>query len=154
MTTDILPLGSLEPPPPPRFHLLRFLGRLVLTLCGCFFLLILLLAFINPRGYRSRTYGQLTACKSNCKNIATALEMYSSDHKGRYPQKLEQLLEGNYLKVIPTCPTARRMTYENYQVSSQPDAFSFACCGLNHSKANLGANLPRYYSETGLIDHD
>lgn len=31
-----------------------------------------------------RNYGQLTACKSNCKNIATALEMYAGDNGGHY----------------------------------------------------------------------
>ncbi len=154
MTTELLPLGSLEPPPPPRFSLLGFLGKLVLTLGGCFFLLVVVMVFTNPRGHRSRVYGQLTACKSNCKNIATALEMYASDNKGRYPQKLDQLLERNYLKVVPTCPSAGRMTYENYQVISKPDAFSFACCGANHANAHLGANLPRYHAELGLIDQE
>jgi len=42
----------------------------------------------------------LTAMKSNLKNIGTALEMYSSDHKGRYPEKLDYLTP-DYLKTLP-----------------------------------------------------
>jgi hypothetical protein len=152
MMSDNLPLGSLEPPPPPRFSLVGFLLKLVLTLSGIFFLLVVLLVFTNPRGVRSQNSGQLTACKSNCKNIATALEMYATDNKGRYPRKLEQLLGDRYFKVMPTCSSAGRMTYENYQVTTRPDAFSFACCGANHTQKGLGPNLPAYHSETGLIE--
>ena len=101
--------------------------------------------------------GQLTACKSNCKNIATALEMYSSDNKGRYPANVAKLTEGNYLKVIPTCPAAGKVTYL-YHGSSEPDSFRFACAGNNHAKAYSGFssssnNFPRYNAEEGLIDH-
>lgn len=150
-TTD--PLGSHEPTTPKRglfFQLLRLVGTLFLL--G--FLGLLGLMFISPRGgYRSRPSGQTTACKSNCKNIATALEMYASDNKGRYPVNLDKLVEGNYLKRIPTCPTAGAVTYTNYEVTTHPDSFSFACCGRNHAQA-LGpeaVNLPAYSSEQGLV---
>ncbi|MFN8609559.1 MAG: hypothetical protein U0931_18615 [Vulcanimicrobiota bacterium] len=147
MTSETYPLPSS-----PLAWLAAFF-KLLLTLAGAFVLLVLLLFLTNPRGHRSRIWGQLTACKSNCKNIATALEMYAADHKGRYPDRLQDLLQDNYLKTLPTCPAAGRVTYENYQVSSQPRAFSFACCGDNHAKTEIGANMPAYHSETGLIDH-
>ena len=148
------PLGSLEPTPPKAGFLYQLL-RIVGTLFLLGFLALLGLMFINPRGRRSRPLGQVTACKSNCKNIATALEMYASDNKGRYPGHLDQLREGNYLKTLPTCPSAGEMTYTNYQATTRPDQFSFACCGRHHSVA-LGSeavNLPAYSSEQGLIDH-
>ena len=147
------PLGSLEPTPPQAgflYQLLRFVGTLFLL--G--FLALLGLMFINPRGGRSRPLGQFTACKYNCKNIGSALEMYASDNKGRYPDHLDKLVEGNYLKTLPTCPSAGAMTYTNYQVTTSPDQFSFACCGRNHSKA-LGpeaVNLPAFSAEQGLIE--
>lgn len=151
-TTD--PLGSHEPTTPKwglLFRLLSWLGGLFLL--G--FLALLALMFISPRGYRSRPLGQTTGCRSNCKNIATALEMYASDNKGRYPVNLDKLVEGNYLKKLPSCPAAGAMTYTNYEVTTHPDRFSFACCGRNHAQA-LGSeavNLPAYSSEQGLIDH-
>lgn len=152
MTSDSLPLGSKEPTPSTLLSVLGFLVKVVLGLCGGFVLLVVLMFFTNPRGYKNKGYGQFTACKSNCKNIATALEMYSSDHGGRYPKRLEQLEGGVYLKALPTCPAAGRMTYVNYQVTTNPDSFSFACCGSNHGSAQAGPNLPRYSAELGLVD--
>lgn len=101
--------------------------------------------------------GQLTACKSNLKNIATALEIYSSDNHGQYPATLEKLIPGNYLKVVPTCPAAGGVTYI-YHRSTEPDSFRFACAGNNHARAYTGFstssnNFPRYSAEDGLIDH-
>lgn len=151
-TTD--PLGSHEPTRPRAGYFYQLL-RFVATLFLLGFLALLGLMFINPRGYRSRSQGQLTACKSNCKNIATALEMYASDNKGRYPDRLDKLVGGNYLKTLPTCPSAGEMTYTNYQATTAPDQFSFACCGRNHSGA-LGyeaVNLPAYSTNQGLPDH-
>ena len=147
-------LGSHEPTTPQGgffFLLLRWLGTLFLL--G--FLGLLGLMFINPRGYRSRPLGQLTACKSNCKNIATALEMYASDNKGRYPSSLDKLVEGNHLKTLPTCPAAGQMTYTNYQATTHPDSFSFACCGRHHAKAlgSESSNRPAYSAEQGLLEH-
>ncbi len=119
-----------------------------------------LVGFLGPAmllPIRCHTGSQLTACKSNCKNIATALEMYSSDNAGRYPATLDKLIPGNYLKLIPTCPAAGRATYV-YHGSSEPDTFRFACAGNNHARAYTGFstssyNFPRYDVERGLIDH-
>ena len=115
-----------------------------------------LLLYINcrPRGCQ----GQLTACKSNCKNLATALEMYSSDNGGKYPTDLRLLIEGNYLKLIPTCPSAGYATYTDYRYSQKPDSFSFSCVGNNHARHYQGFstssdNFPQYNAEFGLLDH-
>lgn len=53
----------------------------------------------------TRHQGQLTGCKSNQKNLAVALETYSTDFQGHYPPTLS-LLTPNYLKIIPNCPSA------------------------------------------------
>lgn len=120
-----------------------------------------LVGFLGPLMLRNPFHhhggGQLTACKSNCKNLATALEMYSSDNGGRYPVTLAKLTQGNYLKIVPTCPAAGRATYI-YHGSSRPDTFRFACAGNNHARAYTGFttssnNFPRYDAERGLIDH-
>jgi hypothetical protein len=91
--------------------------------------------------------------------MATALEMYASDYHGQYPDSLGLLTTGNYLKTLPTCPVAGAMTYTNYQVSRDPDSFSFACVGDNHANSYAGYlpasshNYPRYHASEGLIDH-
>jgi hypothetical protein len=69
-----------------------------------------------PRGCGSGT----SACKSNLKNIGTALEMYSSDHGGEYPPSLATL-SPEYLKRIPECPLAGQDTYSpSYNLSWAP----------------------------------
>jgi len=80
----------------------------------------------------------LTACKSNCKNLATALEMYSTDNKGLYPITLDPLITGNYLRLIPTCPAAGRDTYTDYRTFKRRTSFRFSCVGNNHAKAFSG----------------
>ena len=125
-------------------------------------IIAILAAILVPNFLKARAQGQLTACKSNCKNLATALEMYASDHGGRYPLSGDfkvRLTSGNYLKVIPTCPAAGSDTYTSTFSSRQtPDSFTFYCVGNNHGKAYTGFaaasdNYPQYNAEQGLLDH-
>lgn len=85
-----------------------------------------------------------TYCKSNLKNLATALEMYSTDNGGRYPLGLEALPGGNYLKLIPSCPTQAVYSYE---VTASPDRFTLNCKG-SHPQAGY----PQYSSDQGLLE--
>lgn len=90
------------------------------------------------------------ACKENLKNIATALEMYSFDNKGRYPQSFKPLVP-NYLRKLPLCPAARRDSYTaTYKVGTKPDSFSFYCQGHHHKSERFPANFPAYDSHNGL----
>lgn len=123
-------------------------------------IIAILAAILVPNFLKARAQGQLTACKSNCKNIATALEMYASDNGGRYPTTgnlAAKLTAGNYLKLIPTCPAAGSNTYSGtYKMTQTPDAFSFQCSGNNHGKAYTGfagdaTNYPQYDAEQGLL---
>lgn len=99
---------------------------------------------------RARALGQLTACKSNLKNIATGLEMYSTDFEGKYPDSLAKL-SPDYLKVVPDCPAAGSDTYSgSYKVSTSPDTYAFACSGNHHRQP--AENLPAYNSEEGLSE--
>jgi competence protein ComGC len=104
---------------------------------------------------------ELTACKSNLKNLATALEMYASDNAGNYPSGLGPLTrKGIYLRKLPTCPAAGMLTYR-YQVNNQAKLpqFTVVCRGENHARAysafapRSGRNFPQYSAEQGLIDH-
>lgn len=124
----------------------------------------------QPDGFlKARSQGQLTACKSNEKNIATALEMYASDFGGLYPANLAILTNKNpkfaYLRTIPTCPAAGKDTYSaTYKMSaakrdpktgkalSGVDRFTFHCSGHHHKAADGPANKPAYDSETGLME--
>ena len=123
-------------------------------------IIAILAAILVPNFLKARAQGQLTACKSNLKNMATALEMYASDFGGRYPTAFQtQMTSGNYLKAVPTCPAAGGDTYSStYTSVTTPDSFSFWCSGTNHAKAYSAftassTNYPQYSAERGLADH-
>jgi len=151
--SENLPLGSLEPETPKPSSFWSGISHVSFFFLGFFAALCALPEFLPPRAQ-----GQLTACKSNCKNLATALEMYSTDNKGLYPVTLDPLITGNYLRNIPTCPAAGRDTYTDYMTFRRRTNFRFSCVGNNHAKAYSGfpgscENLPAYDAETGLKDH-
>lgn len=105
----------------------------------------------NPRFGKVTRRAVYEGCSSNLRNIGTALEMYSTDNSGRYPHAMA-LLTPNYLKAVPTCPTAHRDTYStSYQWTAHPDAYTVVCAGLNHGGAGLPADHPRYTGTEGLV---
>lgn len=78
----------------------------------------------------------LAQCKSNVRNIGTALEMYSTDNSGRYPLSLD-LLVPSYLKSLPTCPTVGHETYRSgYQSVSIPDNYTVSCQSGHHRRSD------------------
>ena len=68
-------------------------------------IIAILAAILVPNFIRARAQGLLTSCKSNLKNSATALEMYSTDNAGRYPTGTSLAtgaITPAYLKSAPT----------------------------------------------------
>jgi hypothetical protein len=110
-------------------------------------------------------------CKSNLKNIGTALEMYSSDYGGRNPDSLQKLVP-RYLASIPTYDGPRRNqlipepffwayhdisrgkdTYSiGYVVTSNPDNYTVYCSGHSHP-GYIMRGFPQYDAIQGLYDH-
>ena len=115
------------------------------------FLSILLLGgILAPNFLKARAQGQITSCQSNLKNIATALEMYSTDNKGMFPKKLSQLTPA-YLRQIPLCYAAGKDTYSAAYISKDnPSYFKIFCSGNYHSTLKIPQNHPQYDSDTGL----
>ncbi len=114
-------------------------------------LLAVMAALLVPFFLKARAEGQLTACHSNLKIVATALEMYAEDARGAYPAQLDRLVAGRYLKTIPTCSAVGADGYA-YSHSSTPAAFTVYCRGVNHKKVGPGPDFPRYTSWEGLSD--
>lgn len=123
------------------------------------FVVLLFWLVVMVSAIRSRPRGsQLTACKSNLKNIGTALEMYSTDWSGRYPTS-ESLLTPNYLKTLPTCPSGDDTAYSfefgpgaTYNTQSFQDYYFVYCTGDNHKNVSVPANYPQYSGIVGLIE--
>lgn len=119
----------------------RDLGCLLACVVGA----LLLLVILFPA--RTHCHGTFTACKSNLKNLGTALEMYATDHRD-YPARLEALTP-HILRAVPTCPLAGRDTYSARFVSTAT-AYTVLCAGENHSDVEAPPNYPQYTSGEGL----
>ena len=124
---------------------------------GCFVLIIGIVAVLGPNFYRARKQGSLTSCKSNLKNIGSAMEMYSTDWDGKYPSSLDQLTPG-YLKTLPECPPAETVTYKlltgsvAYNNPGFEDYYYIYCAGDNHTPISVPPNYPAYDGISGLIE--
>jgi prepilin-type N-terminal cleavage/methylation domain-containing protein len=123
-------------------------------------IIAILAAILVPNFIRARAQGQLTACKSNLKNIGTALEMYSTDWSGKYPTGTT-VLTPNYLKTIPECPAAATNTYTStfgssatFNPDSYTDYYFVECTGANHLPVSVTANYPAYNGIQGLIERN
>ena len=131
-------------------------------------------AIIIPNFIKARSQGQLAACESNIKNIATALEMYATDNKGYYPPSLDRIAveSGTFrpmMDKIPLCPA--RYDWDNklynkirppdksphylYTVSGNFDNFTLCCNTPNiHRRIKKGTRndcWPQYSSQCGLL---
>jgi prepilin-type N-terminal cleavage/methylation domain-containing protein len=122
-------------------------------------IIAILAAILVPNFIRARAQGQLTACKSNLKNIGTALEMYSTDWSGKYPNAGTAVLTPNYLKSVPECPATSSNTYTAtfgpgaaLNVSSYDDYYYVECTGQNHDAVSVTGNYPAYNGIQGLIE--
>lgn len=82
-------------------------------------IIAILAAVLVPNFMRAREASRLTACKSNLKNISTAVETYSNDYDGLYPGNSTTLvsinagqqngigtLQTHYIQKTLLCPSA------------------------------------------------
>lgn len=120
---------------------------------------LLLVFALLPNFIRTNCGGALTACKSNLKNMGTAMEMYAADWNGHYPRFPKYQLTPNYLKTIPECSTAGRDTYvievgpaSRYNTEFAEDYYFIYCRGEHHFPVAVPANYPQYNSVVGLIE--
>lgn len=113
-------------------------------------IIAILAAILVPSYVRARAMSQLTGCKSNLKNIATALEAYSVDNAGHYPNDIE-LIAPSYMKTLPNCPAASSNTYsDSYEFTLNPDSYQFFCEGAHHNSLAIPVDHPQWYSSSGL----
>lgn len=125
---------------------------IILALLG---IVLVLGANLVPNFIRAHARG-LTACKSNLKNIGTAMEMYSTDHRGKYPASMGQLTP-NYLKTIPICPQNGADAYQMWTGADAPGNTGYAeyyyvSCTEGHSRVSVSVGYPAYNGVIGLIE--
>lgn len=115
---------------------------------------VLLLAML-PNFVRAKARTRLTACESNLRNYATALELYGRDNNSNFPPTGQfSLLVPNYLRIISKCPSCVDNTsYLNgYASAQQPDRYTMMCSGDNHLELNLPTNRPMYTLDGSLTE--
>lgn len=92
---------------------------------------------------------------SNLRNIATAMEMYSTDNCGNYPRTITEL-RPLYLKSIPSCPSVAKGSH-HYQVwvRQKPDEFVLYCPAHKYPTSlpaySRKPNYPAYSVEGGVL---
>jgi prepilin-type N-terminal cleavage/methylation domain-containing protein len=137
-------------------------------------IIAILAAVLVPNFMRAREASRLTACKSNLKNISTAVETYSNDWDGLYPggtggiNSVEEIksgganglgaLQDDYIQKPTKCPTAKG----NYYFSQSQSVRYWIYCpatpspGPNkepkHVKAGGKKGGPILDSQTGIDD--
>lgn len=114
-------------------------------------IIAILTTILLPNFVRVRSQGRLTGCKTNMRNIATAVQVYAVENASRYPTTLTILPTTRAISAIPTCPSAgNNLAYINgYVASSNPDAYTIVCTGNNHGELNIPACYPQYTGQAG-----
>lgn len=98
----------------------------------------------------AKAIGRLAACQSMLRNLGTALEMWSTDHDGKFPDSLEALAP-DYLVDIPVCPASQ--TVYAYKLLPEPLWFEIQCTG-DHSAAGCSAGYPAFDGAHGLLESE
>jgi len=73
-----------------------------------------------------------TICIQNIKHIATAIEFYAKDHKGKYPKKLKDLIP-RYLPSMPVCP----ITGKFYEYKKEGEDYYVKCPNPKEHKMEI-----------------
>lgn len=113
-----------------------------------------LILTLLPNFVRAKARTRVSACETNLRNFATALEMYARDNIDRFPPTGQLTrLAPDYLKTIPKCPSTVDNTFylNGYSSVMVPDdKYTITCSGSNHLDAGIDANFPRYTLDGSL----
>ena len=138
---------------------LRFRGFTLIEVMIVMTIISILAAILIPNFKHARARAQLSTCLGNCKNLATALELYAIDSDGHFPDQaglpgIDMVVAHGVLKRRPSCPATGACTFVDFQAALTPDRFSFSCVGNNHGECwpGLAAGyIPSYSNDLGPV---
>lgn len=126
------------------------LGLVLIELLTVLFIIAAIVMITIPNFRWQVKKVQLSVCQANLKNLSTALRLYANDHEDTYPESLT-LLTPRYFKVLPSCPSAGYVTYEEgYVTDANLRNYTLYCWGKNHTTIGLGENEPYWSDYVGL----
>ena len=124
-------------------------------------IIAILAAILIPNYMRSRGQARLSACKENLHLIATAVQVCLVDHpeiieSSTAPINVDEecvLLDKNYLKAVPICPS----TGQGYEVTYYKDGNGYFIVshlpgGDTHADVGINPPYPRYNSNGGVME--
>ena len=106
---------------------------------------------IMPYFIKAKFKADYTACISNERSIAEALEI-RKNQTGAYPKDLQELLSSTALGKVPSCPSNGGSYLKTYQVSEKLDLFTIYCPGIHHKLLDVHEGYPQYSSQTGVME--
>jgi general secretion pathway protein G len=86
-------------------------GFSLLELMIAMFIMVILLSVALPTYQRSVQHAKETVLKENLWQMRKAIDQYASD-KGKYPQSLNDLVEGKYLREMPVDPMLEKAEWK------------------------------------------
>jgi len=129
-------------------------GFTLIELLTIIFIIGVLAAIAIPHLRRAVIKTDTVACKSNLRNIATALSVYANDNDHLYPDTLDKIMP-SYMQTIPCCPSVSKNTYSTgYEADTEYTSFTISCKGKNHSDYGYSTDEPYYTSADGLFPKD
>ncbi len=117
-------------------------------------IIAVLLSVVLPNLSTSRARAKHAACIANLKHLGSALQVYSNDCDGDFPDDLDQLMAGNPASLgrIMTCPSNESSYQTLYQVNHSTRRYTLVCNGVHHLQLeSCSPGYPQYMSTGSLL---
>lgn len=112
----------------------------------------ILAAMMIPRLTRGKFKAHHSACVQNVHHLGTAMQTYSNDNGGEFPDDLDRLVEGHtpILKAMPICPSDD--SSYGYEADPKFEHYTLWCRGIHYEQlGDVETGYPQFYS-TGRLE--